>query len=82
MIVRRAASTVLPLHLRRCYASVGSSSAAYSTLTTADLIQFQSIVGVTNVITEADALESFNTDWMRKYRGASRLALRARRVTE
>lgn len=41
-----------------------------------DMQHFASIVGPANVITEPDALENFNTDWMRKYVGHSKMALR------
>jgi FAD/FMN-containing dehydrogenase len=45
-------------------------------LTERDVQHFSSIVGAANTVTDAHALEPYNTDWMRKYRGASRLALR------
>ena len=37
---------------------------------------FASVVGPSNMVTDVDALEAYNTDWMGKYRGSSRLALR------
>jgi len=49
---------------------------AHSALGAEDLERFESIVGRANVITEDDALEAYNTDWMRKYRGSSKVALR------
>lgn len=50
--------------------------AGYSQLTDADLAFFRSVLGDGGVVTDSDAMESYNTDWMRKYHGASRLALR------
>ena len=41
-----------------------------------DVQHFASIVGPSGVLTEPADLEPFNTDWMGKYKGASRLALR------
>jgi FAD/FMN-containing dehydrogenase len=43
---------------------------------------FTTVVGGSNVITDEAALEHYNTDWMRKYRGKSRLALRPGSTTE
>lgn len=68
----------------RSAASVGLSRAAcpsrgcagYSQLTDADVTFFRSVLGDGGVVTDSDAMESYNTDWMRKYHGASRLALR------
>lgn len=36
---------------------------------------FRSIVGVDNVKTSPDELEAYNVDWMKKYRGASKVAV-------
>lgn len=41
----------------------------------ADLEVFRSIVGVDNVKTTPDELEAYNVDWMKKYRGASPVAV-------
>ena len=45
-------------------------------LTELDVQHLAAIVGTGNAITDASDLEPFNTDWMGKYRGESRLALR------
>ena len=55
---------------------------AYSELTELDVQHFTTVVGGSNVITDEAALEHYNTDWMRKYRGKSRLALRPGSTTE
>ena len=59
----------------QCRISTAVAS-SYSALSELDVQHFASIVGGANVITDADALESYNTDWLRQYHGASRLALR------
>ena len=59
-------------HRARSY-TVGAASGR---LTQLDVEHFTSIVGESGVVTSAEELEVYNTDWMRKYRGASRLALR------
>ena len=48
----------------------------FSGLTDGDLEHFAKIVGPANIITDSATLEGYNTDWMRKYRGKSTLALR------
>ena len=58
------------------------ASASYAALAESDLQHFSSIVGVANVITDPDALEKYNVDWMSKYRGHSRLALRPASTSE
>ena len=45
-------------------------------LTELDLQHFRSIVGPPNVVTDTQELQVYNTDWMRKYHGKSKLALR------
>jgi len=47
-----------------------------------DVQHLASIVGPSNAVTDADALEQYNTDWMRKYRGNSKLALRPSSTAE
>ena len=53
-----------------------STLSSFAPLTELDLQHFSNIVGPSNLITEADALAAYNTDWMGKYFGASTLALR------
>lgn len=74
---RRAVGAVV----RRSFSVAASSSRlndplTRSILTEADVQHFASVVGPSNLITDAHALEAYNTDWMGTYRGASRLALR------
>lgn len=69
-LASRGSSSVLPL-LRSRY-----STAAAGSIGELDLQHFASIVGPTNVVTEAADLENYNTDWMRKYVGHSKVALR------
>lgn len=49
---------------------------SFKQLEVADIRHFEDIVGKGNVIHESSALESMNEDWMGKYRGSSKLALR------
>lgn len=69
-LTRRSPSSVLPL---LCSRFTTAPAAGIGEL---DLQHFASIVGPANVVTEADALQAFNTDWMRKYVGHSKVALR------
>ena len=56
--------------------SVPPRDPSFATIDAADVAHFRSLLGDSNVITDAASLDAYNTDWMRKYRGASRLALR------
>ena len=55
---------------------VRSLSSSCGGLSELDVQHFASIVGEGNVITDAAAMEVYNTDWMGAYRGRSKLALR------
>lgn len=48
----------------------------YKRLDNADIQHFASILGESNLITDEDDLRSYNEDWMRKYRGQSKLVLK------
>ena len=48
---------------------------AFAVLTDADLNAFRDILGADNVRTDAKSLDAANEDWMRKYRGDSRVLL-------
>lgn len=52
------------------------SSQPAGALNSLDIEHFASIIGGHNVVTDAQELEVYNTDWMRKYRGNSKVALR------
>lgn len=58
------------------------STTHHSRLTDADVRHFASIVGDANAITDADELAPYNRDWMGKFLGASRLALRPGSTSE
>lgn len=49
---------------------------SFSALRDADVSHFRSLLGDAGVVTDDDRLAQYNTDWMRKYHGKSRLALR------
>lgn len=48
---------------------------AFSTLNSDDVNYFKGTLGEKNVIEDEDALLFANTDWMRKYKGSSKLLL-------
>jgi len=56
----------------------GQAASSYAKLTDADFAFFRSILSENDVITDASALEQYNVDWMKKYEGKSKLALRPR----
>lgn len=47
----------------------------FSQIEEKDLDKFKEIVSSQNVVTEKEELEKYNTDWMKKYKGKSSLAL-------
>jgi FAD/FMN-containing dehydrogenase len=51
-------------------------AASSSVVSELDLQHFASIVGPANLVTDSAELEAYNVDWMRSYRGSSRLAIR------
>lgn len=59
-----------------------SRESRYASVTDSDLTNFRSIVGAAGVITDTDDLMAFNSDWMGRYHGRSRVALRPRHVEQ
>ncbi|KAJ4714298.1 D-2-hydroxyglutarate dehydrogenase, mitochondrial-like [Melia azedarach] len=55
---------------------------AFSTLNSDDVSHFKEILGEKNVIQDEDVLLTANTDWMRKYKGFSKLLLQPRTTNE
>lgn len=55
---------------------------SFSTLNSDDINYFKSILGEKNVIEDEDTLLSANIDWMRKYKGSSKLLLQPRSTQE
>ncbi|GKU99235.1 hypothetical protein SLEP1_g12108 [Rubroshorea leprosula] len=69
----------------RCFGSVAElvqRSPSFSTLNSDDISYFKDILGEKNVIQDEDTLEFANTDWMRKYKGSSKLLLQPRSTEE
>ncbi|GLU19836.1 hypothetical protein SLE2022_360610 [Rubroshorea leprosula] len=69
----------------RCFGSVAElvqRSPSFSTLNSDDICYFKDILGEKNVIQDEDTLEFANTDWMRKYKGSSKLLLQPRSTEE
>ncbi|KAM7520138.1 hypothetical protein LguiB_019100 [Lonicera macranthoides] len=54
----------------------------FSTINSDDISHFKKILGEKNVIQEEEKLDTANTDWMRKYKGSSKLMLQPRSTEE
>ena len=54
----------------------------FATLDQSDIEFFRKTLGAQGVVTDADALKAYNTDWMRKFEGNSRIALRPKTPEE
>lgn len=54
----------------------------FSSVNAEDIIHFKSILGDKYVIEDEDKLDGANTDWMRKYKGSSKLMLQPRTTEE
>lgn len=82
MLPRRAlllCRQVPPLRIRPHHRQLASSverDARFSRLNDDDLEFFRAALGEGAVITDEFELQNYNTDWQKKYHGASRLALR------
>jgi D-2-hydroxyglutarate dehydrogenase len=55
---------------------------SFSMLNSDDISYFKGILGEKNVIQDEDRLSFANTDWMRKYKGSSKLLLLPRSTEE
>lgn len=54
----------------------------FAQLNSDDVTYFEELLGGKNVIQDEDTLMAANTDWMRKYRGSSKLLLQPRTTEE
>jgi hypothetical protein len=52
--------------------------ASFGTVHSDDVSFFRSILGAASVVTDPDAVAPHNEDWMRKYRGSSKVVLKPR----
>ncbi|KAL9464558.1 hypothetical protein AB3S75_002211 [Citrus x aurantiifolia] len=69
----------------RCFGSEATKferNAAFSTLNSEDVSYFKELLGEKSVIQDEDVLVAANEDWMRKYRGSSKLLLQPRTTNE
>lgn len=69
----------------RCFSSqstVIQRNPKFSTINTDDISHFKKILGERGVIEDEDTLNAVNMDWMRKYKGASKLMLQPRSTEE
>jgi len=68
-----------PLRSVRLYSSLLSSikrDPSFSQITEEDVGYFRQVLSPAAVVTDKDELQQYNVDWMKKYRGHSRLALK------
>ncbi|KAJ3315377.1 hypothetical protein HDU76_002215 [Blyttiomyces sp. JEL0837] len=87
-------SSVPAAHIFRSYSASSSfpltserypdlkRSPQFAKATPNDIAHFQSILGPSGVLTDADETAGFNEDWMRKYRGASTIVLRPKTTAQ
>lgn len=54
----------------------------FKVLTGADMARLSEICGAAHVVTDADELKPYNTDWMRRYKGRASVALLPRETSE
>ena len=57
-------------------------NSSFKKITSEDIEFFKKVLGEKQVVTDPEELEKYNTDWMAKYRGQSRVALRPKTVQE
>ncbi|KAL4644312.1 hypothetical protein ACB092_02G156200 [Castanea dentata] len=70
------------IHYRHFATAMIQRNPAFSSLNSDDINYFKGILGEKNVIEDEDALLFANTDWMRKYKGSSKLLLQPRTTQE
>lgn len=66
----------------RNYATSAERNPKFSSVNLEDICHFKSILGEKYVIEDEDRLDDANTDWMRKYKGSSKLMLQPRTTEE
>lgn len=68
----------------RCFASQSNTiqRTDFSTITSEDISYFKNILGERGVVQDEETLDAVNTDWMRKYKGTSKLMLQPRTSEE
>lgn len=54
----------------------------FSSVNSDDIVHFKSILGDKYVIEDEDKLDDANTDWLRKFKGSSKLMLQPRTTEE
>ncbi|KAL5752581.1 hypothetical protein ACOSP7_022779 [Xanthoceras sorbifolium] len=63
-------------------AAVIERNASFSTLNSDDVSYFKDLLGEKSVVEDEDVLLTANTDWMRKYKGSSKLLLQPKSTHE
>ncbi|KAJ3348443.1 hypothetical protein HDU83_001329 [Entophlyctis luteolus] len=78
-----SASSAAPVQLTA--ARLGIPRAPFAALTPGDIAVFRDILadaGAMSVLTDAEDVAAYNEDWMRKYRGVSRLVLKPKTTSQ
>lgn len=63
-------------------ASIPQRNKSFSVINSDDVNYFKKIVGDRGVVQEEEKLDEANTDWMRKYKGSSKLMLQPKSTEE
>lgn len=63
-------------------ASIPVRNQSFSTINCNDISYFKKLLGEKGVVQEEERLDDANTDWMRKYKGSSKLMLLPRSTQE
>ncbi|WOH00439.1 hypothetical protein DCAR_0519799 [Daucus carota subsp. sativus] len=66
----------------RNYATSAQRNPMFSSVNSDDIVHFKSILGDKYVIEDKDKLDDANTDWLRKFKGSSKLMLQPRTTEE
>ncbi|KAK0603564.1 hypothetical protein LWI29_006294 [Acer saccharum] len=72
-------------NFRRCFGSAATvieRNTSFSTLNSDDVSYFKELLGEKSVVEDEDVLLTANTDWMRKYKGSSKLLLQPKTTHE
>ncbi|TXG59732.1 hypothetical protein EZV62_014305 [Acer yangbiense] len=78
-------SSLLQCNFRRCFGSAATvieRNTSFSTLNSDDVSYFKELLGEKSVVEDEDVLLTANTDWMRKYKGSSKLLLQPKTTHE
>lgn len=63
-------------------ASIPIRNQSFATINSDDISHFKKILGERGVVQDEEKLDDANTDWMRKYKGSSKLMLQPKNTQE